>query len=73
MKKKIKPITQKEKRLEELNRKLVMYEGKLYRKMAVFEGEVSESVSSRINHQEMIMLNVAIEDLREEIEYLESQ
>ena len=65
-------ITRKERRLRDLNRKLVLYEGKLYRKMSVFEGIISESISSRIDHQDLIMLNVAIDDIRKEIEDLES-
>lgn len=67
------PITKKEKRLNDLNRKLVLYEGKLYRRMSFYEGDLSESISSNINHQEVIMLNVAIDDIRDEIEYLESR
>lgn len=67
------PITKKEKRLNELNRKLVLYEGKLYRRMSFYEGNLSESISSNIDHQEVIMLNVAIDDIRDEIEYLESR
>lgn len=67
------PISNKEKRLNELNRKLVLYEGKLYRKMSFYEGNISESISSNIDHQEVIMLNVAIDDIRDEIDYLESR
>lgn len=66
-------ITKKEKRLDELNKRLVLYEGKLYRKMSFYEGDISESISSNIDHQEVIMLNVAIDDIRDEIEYLESR
>ena len=65
-------MTKKEKRIKTLQEKLSFYEGKLYKHMSDYEEEVTESVSSKIKSQEVIMLNVAIDDLLEKIDKLES-
>ena len=65
-------MTGKEKRLKKLNKKLSFYESKFYRHLSDYEEELTESVSSKINYQEAMMLNVTIEDIRREIEELES-
>ena len=65
-------LSKKEKRIKILEEKLSFFEGKLYQNMSDYEGEVTESITSRVKHQELIMLNVAIDDLRKEIDELES-
>lgn len=65
-------LTKKEKRIKILEEKLSFFEGKLYSQMSDYEGEITESISSKLKHQEMIMLNVAIDDLKTELDELES-
>ena len=65
-------ITNKEKRLKSLKAKLSFYESKLFSKIDEYQYEQVESISTNTNHQEAIMLNVAIDDIREEIDRLES-
>ena len=64
-------MTKKEKRLKDLHEKLSFYENKLFRQMSYKESDETESIVSQIKEQ-VIMLNVAIEDLREKIEELET-
>ena len=65
-------MTKKEKRIKVLKEKLSVYEIKLYKTWSDYPDDITESVSSKINHQDSIMLSFAIEDLKEEISKLES-
>jgi len=65
-------MTRKEKRIKVLKEKLSIFESKLYKTWTDYTDEITESVSSKINHQDSIMLSFAIEDLKEEISKLES-
>lgn len=65
-------MTKREKRIKELKVKLSFYEGKMYQHMSDYEGDVTESISSNQKHQELIMLNVAIDDMKRELDELES-
>ncbi|OGG02735.1 hypothetical protein A2W14_02295 [Candidatus Gottesmanbacteria bacterium RBG_16_37_8] len=66
------PYTKKEKKLQLLKIRLSFYEGKLFRHISDYQGDITESISSKVTKQEVIMLNVAIDDLRQEIDELES-
>ena len=65
-------MTRKEKRIKVLKEKLSIYESKLFKTWSDYPDDITESVSSKINHQDSIMLSFAIEDLMEEIDELES-
>lgn len=64
-------MTKRQKRIKRLKEKLSFYEGKLYQHMSDFEDE-TESIISNTKHQEFIMLNVAVDDIRKELDELES-
>jgi len=55
-----------------LKEKLSFYEGKLLKNISISQPDLTESVSTKINHQEAIMLSAAIDDLTDKIEELES-
>ncbi|OGF98928.1 hypothetical protein A3D78_00470 [Candidatus Gottesmanbacteria bacterium RIFCSPHIGHO2_02_FULL_39_14] len=65
-------MTKKEKRLKVLKEKLSFYEGKLYRHMFDYQPDLTESIFTKVTRQDVIILNVAIEDLRQKIDKLES-
>ncbi|OGG08018.1 hypothetical protein A3D05_00635 [Candidatus Gottesmanbacteria bacterium RIFCSPHIGHO2_02_FULL_40_24] len=65
-------IVKIEKRLKLLKEKLSFYEGKLLKNISISQPDLTESVSTKINHQEAIMLSAAIDDLTDKIEELES-
>jgi len=66
-------MTRKEKRLKSLKEKLSLFETKLDRRISDYQPNLTESIASKVTRQEVIMLNVAIFDLRQAIEKLESR
>jgi len=65
--------TDKHKKLEELRKKLKIYEDKLTREMKGYRGVIHESASSEIKHDRVMVIKAMVESLQEEIANLEKE
>ncbi|MBI3955958.1 hypothetical protein HY339_01735 [Candidatus Gottesmanbacteria bacterium] len=59
---------EKEKKLTELRKKLAKYEGKLAQKMKRYRGVIHESGLSEMRHNEVMVIQAIIADLKREIQ-----
>lgn len=62
-----------EEKLKDLKTKLAFYQDKLNFKMKTYRGVIHESALSELKHSEVMVLRSMIDDLRKEIQVLQTK